>query len=345
MSPRKRLGFTLIELLVVIAIIAILIGLLLPAVQKVRDAAARTQCQNNLKQLGLAYHNFALDNNNSFPPAYISNQNNPTGWGTYLLPYVEQLPLFKQYNFTAPFFYVNMAFGIDNQTVVNTPISTFSCPASKIRGPYTFTLLDMGFPVASWQAAPSDYTPFGGAPANQLFGTPAAGAVDLTLYQTYVDPTVTNTSDPSMFQRLLGATQFDNQTSVLNITDGTSNTMLLAEVAGKNEYWVTGPTDTGMQLNGQGGFAGPGGMGGEGGWGDATSGASELYGSTLDGSTNPGPCGINCSNDLGLLSFHAGGANMLMCDGSVQFKNNATSIKVLAELVTARGGEFSSEQY
>ena len=116
MTPRKRPAFTLIELLVVIAIIAILIGLLLPAVQKVREAAARMQCTNNLKQLGLAIHNWAGDNNHAFPPSYISDQTKPAGWGTYVLPYIDQGPLFKRYTFDAPFFYVNTMFGIDNHS-------------------------------------------------------------------------------------------------------------------------------------------------------------------------------------------------------------------------------------
>jgi prepilin-type N-terminal cleavage/methylation domain-containing protein/prepilin-type processing-associated H-X9-DG protein len=306
-SPRPlRTAFTLIELLVVIAIIGILISLLLPAVQKVREAALRTQCASNLKQLGMAYHAYADDHSQAFPPALISDFTKPAGWGIFLLPYIEQQDLYQQYNFGAPFFYTNLAFGIDNQSVSNTPIAVMNCPArSVISGPYTYTFNFPGFPPITWQAWPSDYSPVSRVDSSLAGLLGMTGATD-------------------------GALQLDTTTRILAIQDGTSTTMLLAEMAGRNDLWLaSGPT--GQKLSGF--------FGGEGGWADATSGASALYGSSLDGTVTPGYCAINCSNDFGFYGFHIHGANFLYCDGSVRYQTDRVNISILAAQVTRAGNE------
>jgi prepilin-type N-terminal cleavage/methylation domain-containing protein/prepilin-type processing-associated H-X9-DG protein len=127
-SVRRR-GFTLIELLVVIAIIAVLIGLLLPAVQKVRDAAARMSCQNNLKQIGLALQGYH-DANGRFPPGYTSGVTSTGddtgpgwGWAAYILPHMEQQNLFNQIVFTQP---IEASV---NANARNTTIKSYLCPA------------------------------------------------------------------------------------------------------------------------------------------------------------------------------------------------------------------------
>src|SRR5882757_8950231 len=130
-------GFTLIELLVVIAIIAVLIALLLPAVQQAREAARRTQCKNNLKQLGLALHNYHDFAANTFPPGYIGYSNaGPlvgTGWMTMLLPQIEQGNIFDQFLRGTPNFSTGMSALTVSGAVVTTPIYSviraFRCPS------------------------------------------------------------------------------------------------------------------------------------------------------------------------------------------------------------------------
>jgi prepilin-type N-terminal cleavage/methylation domain-containing protein/prepilin-type processing-associated H-X9-DG protein len=310
--PRPRPAFTLIELLVVIAIIAILIGLLLPAVQKVRDAAARIQCANNLKQIGLAYHNYH-DANKKFPPSMITDPNKTVGWGYFILPYIEQDNLYRQYFPGAPFFYANAAAGINNQAVSNTPVPIFRCPSAPDRGPYTYTFDFPPFPKLAWQAWPADYTPIAS-----------------------LDPVLINFLNLNYSStQAQGVLRQDVGTAIPTISDGSSNTILLAEIAGRNELYQAG-RDTGTTLTS---------FFGQGGWADATSSGSTLFGSSPDGTVTPGMCGINCSNAYGLYSFHTGGANIVLCDGSVRFLSASTNLSTLAFLVTRAGGEVISGDF
>jgi prepilin-type N-terminal cleavage/methylation domain-containing protein/prepilin-type processing-associated H-X9-DG protein len=197
--PRCRRGFTLIELLVVIAIIAILIGLLLPAVQKVRQAAARTQCTNNLKQMGLAMHNYH-DANQAFPPGYVAAgayddgaTDTAPGWGwpALLLPYLEQDNLFRQINLAQP---------VAASPAIQVRVPTYLCPADS-PPPGAFGLSDATGTLVAL-AAPSSYA-----------GTVGDDSSDCA------DPT-----GNGVFYR-------NSRTRFGDITDGTSQTVMAGDRA------------------------------------------------------------------------------------------------------------------
>jgi prepilin-type N-terminal cleavage/methylation domain-containing protein/prepilin-type processing-associated H-X9-DG protein len=192
MHPRKTAkGFTLVELLVVIAIIAVLIGLLLPAVQKAREAANRIQCRNNLKQLGLGLHNYH-GTHERFPPAYAAaGLNAGPGWGTFILPYIEQVALSQQVPKGAPFWGGPQA----TSTAVDggaTPLTIFRCPSDT--GPAQNA--DQGnFAVSNYRAT--------------------CGTLTTVIYTADAD---------------LGGVMYQNsRVRITDVSDGTSNTTVLGE--------------------------------------------------------------------------------------------------------------------
>ena len=203
-SP-ARPAFTLIELLVVIAIIAILIGLLLPAVQKVREAASRIQCANNLHQIGLAIHCYADANNGQLPYSHRNTQPY-SGWVTLLLPYLEQGNLYNQYNF-------NLAwYDPAQQAVVTRQLKVMVCPST----PDPNRLINGTINGVSYSVPPADYAAIGGITSD-------------------VVPQVIPASYPRQ-----GAMPIDANLGFKDITDGTSSTLLVAEGAGRPQIWNAG---------------------------------------------------------------------------------------------------------
>jgi prepilin-type N-terminal cleavage/methylation domain-containing protein/prepilin-type processing-associated H-X9-DG protein len=219
-AVRSRRGFTLIELLVVLAIMAILIGLLLPAVQKVRAAAARSQCANNLKQIGLALHNYH-DANQAFPPGYratapYSDGATDTapgwGWAAFILPHLEQNNLFRQLNLAQP---------VQNSAAIATVLKVCLCPADVVP-PGAFAVPD-AFGNALAQAAPTSYAACCGGDESDTFGPDGLG----------------------IFYR-------NSTTHFTDITDGTANTILIGERswANANGIWA-GAISGGVILRGK----------------------------------------------------------------------------------------------
>jgi len=151
---RQRRGFTLIELLVVIAIIAVLVAILLPAVQQAREAARKSQCRNNLKQLGIALHNYHASCN-TFPPGYVAGAVYPAttcgwGWCAQILPHLDQGPLYNSLNFQLPI--ENSV----NQPLLSNKLPGMLCPSDQT-DPGQFTITDASGTVIIQAAAPSSY--------------------------------------------------------------------------------------------------------------------------------------------------------------------------------------------
>jgi prepilin-type N-terminal cleavage/methylation domain-containing protein len=219
----RRRGFTLIELLVVIAIIAILIGLLVPAVQKVREAAARTQCSNNLKQLGLAFHSYH-DVTRTLPPSRIS-QNSHATWLVLVLPYLEQANLYKQWDLRQQYFAQSVA-------AQTTPVPVYFCPTR--REPPQLSVKVGACDVSGGKFYPGALTDY------------AVCSGDRKSYSAgYLDDKTANGPIIQANYTLSGTlvVSWKSRTSLASVTDGSSNTVMVGEKYVLQDKWGECPGD------------------------------------------------------------------------------------------------------
>jgi prepilin-type N-terminal cleavage/methylation domain-containing protein/prepilin-type processing-associated H-X9-DG protein len=327
-SLRRSHGFTLIELLVVIAIIAILIGLLLPAVQKVREASNRTRCANNLKQLALAAHGYH-DAQQQFPPSCVNNTTSnlfgcvaismPAISGLYyLLPYIEQANLYNKFDYVNgtqnanqvafPYYTgVNLA----NGQAGATDVPIFLCPSDN-NSLIQITGACLVYSI-NWQTMSTGGT-------NYVFASGTASSF------VYYPPATFNPDWGGVFQE-------NGKLSIKDVTDGTSNTLAFGEV-----LWVDHENNAGTG-NGNGGKPA---------W---SAGVPTMLGFSTAGGINANwPCqgpnttgnaNVTCglSRPAALQSKHTGGVNVALVDGSIRFLSQSISQSTLDGLATRAGNE------
>jgi prepilin-type N-terminal cleavage/methylation domain-containing protein len=376
-----RRGFTLIELLVVIAIIGLLIALLLPAVQQAREAARRSQCRNNLKQIALALHNYE-STHGVFPGGsmYVvvgtDTISNASAWGRSILPFIDQSALANQLDPSqSPFLGTNL-------NLIATSVPVYRCPSTNAPAK---TIVEWSSatttangnpkllpvtpsPGLNITFGPIDYfalvdvrNPLFSANLSMIPGYTASRTAGFFYHGTYNAASCIVGGDTAAETILKSVTAGKTRifgTRLSEVTDGTSNTIMIGENAARNLYMahsksiVAGspeaninPTEFAKLNSQQNNFSG-------GGWADPQNafwirGAARSgmdWDGTTPSNTDTSACVVNCTNkhSRGFYSFHTGGAHVALGDGSVKFISENTDNLVLASAATRAGSETES---
>ena len=340
-SPRC-LAFTLIELLVVIAIIAVLVGLLLPAIQKVREAAARLKCQNNLKQIGLAMQSYH-GANNLFPsggePGYGQ------GWTVQLLPYMEQQAMYGQLNLTGPMFGYGPPYPPNVVALAEFTVNSYLCPST----PYwPMVSTDAAYPAGS-QIMASSYVGIMGASNSSADFTDPTGS-----QRVGVTPTPSPVAcHHGGFKASNGVMFPGARLNVQSISDGTSNTIAIGEQSGygNDPGLPAGCSNANSNYDFRTGLK-------QGSWAGDTHGIPHTQANPLNGgvscsvTTVRWPLGqrtrVNFDDGMGnwgwnrpIQSAHGTGSNVLRCDGSVAFLNSSISYDTFKWLCIRDDGQVA----
>jgi prepilin-type N-terminal cleavage/methylation domain-containing protein/prepilin-type processing-associated H-X9-DG protein len=326
---RRSAGFTLVELLVVISIITILMSLLLPAVQKVRDAAARAQCANNMRQLSLACLNyesatkrFPLGDERNAPVAIV--------WHAVILPYIDQGNLAVTYNYKAHWS------DASNNAAINKQVSIFNCPATPGQPRWDTTAMELPGgalgPDPGPPGAVCDYWGVNECDPRCVVANPVYFSADQV---AAAQAAVTAGLPPSanlipqlvgvMCRGSLGATRF------ADIADGSSESILFTEGAGRPSQYGSGRRQLGNLDPGEARWADPNGNFNIVGCNPAIS--------ARDAVLTKNVASMNCENGNEPYSFHAGGCNFAFSDGSVHFLSDQTPVGVIGQMATRAGGE------
>ena len=307
-------GFTLVELLIVIAIIGTLVGLLLPAVQSVREAARRSSCQNNLRQIGIGFHNY--ESAKGFFPTSVSGGGARHYWVAQILPYLDENPLANIYDYTVA------CNDIKNREAVQYPLSFMRCPSTP-GGPLPDPKFKTGTP--SWGSIAADYAGSAGPSTRQWTILPAQ--------ITYPQPR----SVEGFFNGTIKPGEKGRRSK--EIPDGTSKSIAVLERAGRPQLWYFGwrvPDSGSATSSSYVTLCG---------WPNTNQ--SEVRGYMRDPTQvnpasqykDPGPQMINGSNEKGVYAFHPGTAGLLFMDGSCRFFTDDTSADVVAAALTIAGAE------